>query len=259
MNKIYLWLAILGIILMNGCTTNIKTPADIYKDKTANELFDSAEKSLVKASYQDTIDKLEALDALYPFNQHQQQAQLDIIYAYYKAREFPASAAAATRYMHLYPRSENIDYAYYMKGMADYSENRGFATKFVKLDLSKRDIGSTKEAFNDFAELLKRFPHSKYAPDARGRMIYLRNLMAQYELNIGQFYYDRGAYVAAANRGNFIVQHYQQAPQIVPALGLMVNAYRRLGLPQSADETLKVLAHNYPDSQVYQNLIQTKS
>lgn len=243
---------------MTACSMDVKSPADKYKGQSAETIFNGGEQSLAKESYKDAVEKFEALDILYPFSNYEEQAQLDIIYAYYKSGDYPGASAAATRYTHLYPRSEHVDYAYYMKGIADYSQNRGLGSSMFHLDLSKRDIGSTKDAFNDFSELITRYPHSVYVPDARGRMIYLRNVMAQYELNVAEYYYDRHAYVAAANRANNVVQHYQEAPAVIPALGIMVQSYRALKLDEPANKALAVLAYNYPDSDVYKKLMGEK-
>ncbi len=254
MKKILGLVLVVSAILLSACSEDVKTPADIYKGQSAEKIFKDGDTALAKGSYQDAVDHFEGLDALYPFTAYEEQAQLNIIYAYYKTRDYALTAAAADRYIHLYPRSTHIDYAYYMKGVANTSVNRGLGSNVIHLDISTRDLGSAKEAFNDFGELLRRYPDSPYAPAARSRMIYLRNMLVQSELNIAQFYYDRRAYVAAANRANHIVQEYQEAPSVIPALGLMVQSYRKLNLSDPADKTLQVLAYNYPDSDVYKKL-----
>ncbi len=258
MKKQY-WLAIaLVITLLTGCSEDTKTPADIYKGQSAEKIFKDGDTALAKGSYKDAVDHFEGLDALYPFSPYEEQSQLNIIYAYYKTNDYALSAAAADRYIHLYPRGTHVDYAYYMKGIANTTVNRGLGSGLVNLDISTRDLGAAKEAFADFGELVRRYPDSPYTPAARSRMIYLRNMLAQSEYNIAKFYYDHRAYVAAANRANVVVQDYQQAPAVVPALALMVKSYQKLGLEDPANRTLQVLAYNYPDSKEYKDLVNGK-
>ncbi|MBY0377038.1 MAG: outer membrane protein assembly factor BamD [Gammaproteobacteria bacterium] len=250
------WLLfVLATALLTACSEDVKTPADIYKGQSAETIFKDGDASLAKGSYTDAVSRFEGLDALYPFSPYEEQAQLNIIYAYYKTGDYAMSAAAADRYIHLYPRGAHVDYAYYMKGIANTTVNRGLGSNLVQLDISSRDLGSAKEAFNDFGELVRRFPNSPYAAAARSRMVYLRNMLAQSEVNIAQFYYDRRAYVAAANRANAVVQDYQQAPAVIQALALMVKSYRQLDLNEPANKALQVLAYNYPDSKEYKELV----
>ncbi len=253
------WLILaLAVLFLAACSEDVKTPADIYKGQSAETIFNGGEASLAKGSYQDAVDRFEGLDALYPFSPYEEQSQLNIIYAYYKTNDYAMSAAAADRFIHLYPRSPHVDYAYYMKGIANTTVNRGLGSGIVNLDISTRDLGSAKEAFNDFNQLVVGYPDSPYTPAARSRMIYLRNTLARSELNIAQFYYDRRAYVAAANRANDVVKDYQQAPAVIPALALMVKSYRQLDLEEPANKALQVLAYNYPDSPEYKALVANK-
>ncbi|MBB71558.1 MAG: outer membrane protein assembly factor BamD [Legionellales bacterium] len=254
MRQIALFIIIGLTVILSACSGEKKTPADIFKGQTAEQIFQGGEKALAKGSYKDAIKHFEGLDSLYPFSKYEEQAQLDIIYAYYRDEDYASANAAATRFTRLYPRSAHVDYAYYMKGLSNFNQNRGVIQKYVNVDLSQRDLGTARKSFDDFADLIQRFPKSKYAPDARERMIYLRNLMASYELNVAEFYMLYEDYVAASNRANYIVNHYQQAPAVVPALGIMVQAYRKLHMDKLADETLKVLAVNYPNSETYKVL-----
>lgn len=249
-------MACLGLVTtMVGCApTHPVTPGEEFQGQTAEQIFSSGEKALAKGSYKDAISHFEGLDAMYPFSEYEQQGSLDKIYAYYASDDFPSSAAAADRYIHLYPRSANVDYAYYMRGMANFNQDRGVIQRYIPTDISQRDIGTAKVAFINFAELLRRYPHSVYAPDARNRMIYLRNLIAQKEVNIAEYYFKRKEYVAAINRANGVIIHYQQSPQVVDALGVMVKAYRQLGLTQLADDSLAVLELNFPDSTTYKEV-----
>ena len=245
-----------GIILLNGCSSSTTDPiTDAFKGQSAEAIFKGGEQDLAKKSYKSAIKHFEALSALYPFSTYQEQGQLDLMYAYYRDQDYPSSEAAADRFIHLYPRSMHVDYAYYIKGLSDFSIDRGFGSKWVNLDLAERDLSQTKDAFNDFSQLVSLYPQSPYAPAARARMIYLRNLLATHEVEVAAFYMKHQSYVAAINRANYVVQHYQQAPAVIPAMGILITAYHALNLTDEANNMMAVLAYNYPQSQVYKDLI----
>lgn len=244
---IFLLLIVSGVV---GCSSTITDPAVIYKNQSAEEIFHGGETSLARGNYSTAVQQFEALDALYPFGSNAEQAQLDLIYAYYQNDDIASSAASAERFIRLYPRSAHVDYAYYMKGIADFEQDRGWLQRYFPSDFSRRDPGTMRQAFADFNQLVRLFPHSVYAPDARQRMIYLRNLFAGYELHIADYYYQYGAYIAAANRANYIVQHYDGSAQVKDALVMMVKCYRNLGLVDAANQSLQVLKLNYPGAAV---------
>jgi len=188
------------------------------------------------------------LEANFPFGRYAAQSQLELIYAYYRNGEPEAARAAADRFIRLYPDNPNLDYAYYMKGMSFYSEDSRILGRYLPTDPSKRDPGKARESFTDFSQLLSRFPNSPYAPDARARMIYLRNLLAQSEIHVAEFYIKRQAYLSALNRARYVVENYQGAPAVPRALEIMTEMYLRLGLNDLADSSLAILKANYPDS-----------
>jgi len=236
----------------------VTDPAVLYKNQSAEQIFRGGEINVAKKRYADAVKQFEALDALYPFSQYDEQAQLNLMYAYYQNDDVASAAATAMRFIRLYPRSDRVDYAYYMKGLADFEQDRGWVQRYFPGDLSQRDPGTTRQAFDDFDQLIKLFPNSPYAPDARQRMIYLRNLFAGYELHIATYYLRRGAYVAAVNRSLYIIQHYDGTPQVQEALGIMVTSYRALGLTAAASQTVQILQLNYPHGPVLKNLAKLK-
>jgi outer membrane protein assembly factor BamD len=217
-------------------------------DQNSSEqvLYRSAQSSLHGANYDDAIKKLQKLEARFPFGRYAEQAQLELIYSNYMAFKMDAATSAADRFIRLHPQHPNVDYAYYMKGLTAFNENRGLLDRFSIADIYDRDPTSSRKAFADFADLIQRFPSSQYAPDARQRMIYLRNLLAHYEVNVARFYMRRGAYVAAANRARNVVEHYSQSQSTADALAILVEANWRLGLPDAAHQALQVLALNDP-------------
>lgn len=247
MQKQFIIRLIMLVVMLTGCAS-LNTPSEIYKGQSAEQLYTDAESDLANGHYSAAVQRFEALDSLYPFAPQSEQAHLDIIYAYYKAGDDAAAVSAANRFIREYPGNPHVDYAYYLRGLANYRADRTWFTRYLPLDPAERDAGSAKEAFNDFSTLLKLYPNSPYAPDARQRMIYLRNGLARHEVGAAQYYFQRAAYVAAINRSAYVVQHYQRTPSTAKALAIMVKSYRALGLNDRADETMQVLALNYPNS-----------
>ena len=210
-------------------------------------LYAQAQEAARLSNFPVMISVLQELESRFPFGRYAEQAQLEIIYAHYQSLNFGAAKAAADRFIRLYPNNPQVDYAYYLKGIIAFTEDRGLFERFLPTDREKRDPGAARESFSDFAQLLARFPNSQYAPDARKRMIYLRNLLAGYEINVGRYYIKREAYIAALNRGRFVVENFQQTPAVADGLSLIIQASLGLGLIDAADNSLKVLLLNYPN------------
>ncbi|OLU29541.1 outer membrane protein assembly factor BamD [Pseudomonas sp. PA15(2017)] len=211
------------------------------------ELYQQAQQDLDNGSYTSAVTKLKALESRYPFGRYAEQSQLELIYANYKNAEPEAARAAAERFIRLHPQHPNVDYAYYLKGLASFDQDRGIVARFLPLDMTKRDPGAARDSYNEFAQLTNRYPNSRYAPDAKQRMIYLRNLLAAYEIHVAHYYLTRHAYVAAANRGRYVVENFQESPSVGDGLAVMVEAYQRLTLNDLAATSLETLRLNYPD------------
>lgn len=216
-------------------------------DMSEKELYDAARKNLDDESFQVAVRNFQMLEARYPFGPYAEQAQLEIIYAHYRNYEPEAAIAAADRFIRLHPQHPNVDYAYYIKGLANYIEGEGFLNRFLPTDMTMRDPGSALQSFEDFRQLLYRYPDSSYAADAKARMVYLRARLARHEINIANYYFKRDAYLAAANRGRYVVEHFPQTPATADALAVMVQAYQLLGLDDLAKDSLAVLNKNFPD------------
>ncbi|MDA7085136.1 outer membrane protein assembly factor BamD [Pseudomonas sp. SA3-5] len=212
-----------------------------------SELYQQAQSDLDSKSYTSAVAKLKALESRYPFGRYAEQAQLELIYAYYKNAEPEAARSAAERFIRLHPQHANVDYAYYVKGLAAFDQDRGLIARFLPLDMSKRDPGAARDSYNEFAQLTSRYPNSRYSPDAKQRMIYLRNLLAAYEIHVAHYYLTRQAYVAAANRGRYVVENFQETPAVGDGLAVMTEAYQRLTLDELAATSLEALKLNYPD------------
>jgi outer membrane protein assembly factor BamD len=211
---------------------------------SASKLYAEAASEMDSGGYTRAIELYEKLEARYPFGRYAMQAQLDVAYAHYKADQPDEAIAAADRFIKLYPQNPYVDYAYYLKGIVNYNRSVGFLDKYIPTDPSQRDPGAALDAFSDFSELVQRFPNSKYSEDARQRMVYLRNNLAQHEVNVGRYYIKRGAYIAAANRANYVIERFQRTPAVQGALEVLVEAYRGLGDDKLAADAQQVLEVN---------------
>ena len=239
-------------LLLEGCETlknfNLESNTeDEYSNWSEKKLYTEAQEAMDSGYYQKAIKLYEALESRYPFGDYSAQTQLNIAYAYYKNDDSEAAIAAAERFIKINPRNTSVDYAYYLKGLINYNRGIGFLDRFLPTDSSQRDPGSARDAYENFKELLSRFPQSKYASDAQQRMIALRNNMAMHEVHIARFYLKRKAYIAAVNRANEVVSKYQRTPAVPYALEVMKEAYRKLDMDQLANDVERVYAHNYPD------------
>jgi outer membrane protein assembly factor BamD len=228
---------------LGGCAW-LESQEDETADWSASKLYSEAASELDSGNYKTAIEYYEKLEARYPFGRYAMQSQLDVAYAYYKAEEPESAIAAADRFIKLYPTNPYVDYAQYLKGIVNYNRSVGFLDRYIPTDPSQRDPGSALDAFQDFAELIRRYPDSRYAEDARQRMLFLRNNLAKNEVNVARYYMKRQAYVAAANRANYVVERFQRTSAVEDALEILVDAYRRLGKDDLAADTERVLTLN---------------
>jgi outer membrane protein assembly factor BamD len=187
------------------------------------------------------------LIARFPYGPYTEQAQLDLVYAQYKDGSFDDASSTVERFIRTYPTHRHVDYAYYMKALINFNRDNAILSRLARLDMSQRDQGSPRQSFNDFADLLRRFPNSRYAPDARQRMVYLREELAKHEIGVGLYYLERKAYVAAANRGQYVIVNFPQSKYDGDALALMAESYKRLGDTKLSDDAKRVLQQNHPD------------
>ena len=230
------------VLLLSGCS--MPEQIDVTKDWSANKFYTEAKDAMNDGDYEQAIKYYEKLEARYPFGRYAMQSQLDVIYAHYKNGDADSTIAAADRFIKLYPQNPFVDYAYYLKGLANYNRDRSLTSRLFPMDPSQRDAGATLNSFNDFAELVRRYPDSKYAADARLRMAYLRNNLARYQIHVARYYMRRGAYLAAANRASRVVANFQRTDSVADALQIMSDAYTKLGLTNLAGDAQRVLALN---------------
>jgi outer membrane protein assembly factor BamD len=231
-------------LLLGACSSNSKEPV-VEDAKPEAELYTSAMAKLEGNNYRPAIEDLEAMEARYPYGRYSEQAQLELIYAYYRSSQPVEAKAAAARFIRLHPDHEHVDYAYYLKGLTAFEENKGALDQYIGKDKAKNDPGAARDSFTDFSTLLKRFPNSEYAEDSRVRMVYLRNLLARHEIHVANYYASRNAWLAAANRAKYVVENYQLTPAVETALEIMVQAYTELGLLDNASNAQQVLEANF--------------
>ena len=215
---------------------------------TAQRLYGEAKDAMANRSWQKAIKLLEKLEARYPYGRYAQQAQLEIAYANWKDSERASAIAAADRFIKLYPNHPNVDYAWYLKGLVNFYEMQGVLSWLTTPDMSDRDPKAARDAYFAFKEVLTRFPDSRYAEDSRARMRFLVNSLASNEVHVANYYMKRGAFLAAANRAQYAIEHYPQAPAVEEAMSILVRAYDSLGMSDLRDAAGRVLMKNFPDS-----------
>ncbi|GAB4357898.1 MAG: outer membrane protein assembly factor BamD [Gammaproteobacteria bacterium] len=220
---------------------------DETRDWSAAKFYSEAKAALQAGDYEQAIKHYETLESRFPYGRYAQQAQLEVAYAYYRYDEPDSAIAAIDRFLKLNPLHPYVDYAMYLKGLVNFNRGVGFLDRWIEDDYSKRDQQAARQAYRDFEALIKKFPDSRYASDARQRLVYLRNTLAMHEVHVARYYMKRAAWVAAANRARQVIQNYQGTPATPEALLILVKAYRALEMNNLAEDAKRVLARNYPE------------
>ena len=252
--KFYSTLISISLILLTLSACQSRDRTDL-SGIPAPELLATAKEAVANSNYEIALKYLREIEARFPYGVYAQQAMLETAYLYHKQGDPELSVAAADRFIYTYPTHNNVDYAYYLKGLANYSTNRNFVAKLTgSKDFSDRDPQSARQSFDAFKELTTRFPESKYSDDAILRMEALLKTIAKHDTNIAKFYLERGAYVAVVNRCKQVIEQYQNTPAVEDALGMMVIAYREMGLADLAQDSWRVLQTNFPNSRYLSEL-----
>ena len=246
MKKYYLPLLLI-LFSVSGCSLFSKDDDKIPKNNWPVErVYAEAKAALNTGDYHTALQYYAELEARFPFGQYAQQALLESAYAHYKDGDPELAIATLDRFMRVYPLNPNIDYALYLRGLTHFTRDIGLMEKYIPRDESQRDPGSAAFALKDFTTLVNRYPNSKYTEDSVQRIVYLRNSLAQHEVNVAHYYMQRGSYIAAANRGKYVVENYPRTPAMPDALFIMAKAYKVLGLDDLSNDILRVLDLNYP-------------
>lgn len=236
------------ILLLAGCGLFSGKEEDETAGWSAQRLYGEAKDAMAGKEWAKAVKYFEKLEARFPYGRFAQQAQLEVAYCHFKEGERASAVAAADRFIKLYPNHPNVDYAYYLKGLINFNEQQGFLAFLTTPDMTDRDPKSAREAFDSFREVVTRFPDSKYAPDSAARMRYLVNALASHEVHVARYYMKRTAYVAAANRAQYAIKHYPQAPAVEEAVFILVKAYDALGMSELRDAADRVMQKNFPNS-----------
>lgn len=243
-------LALLLALFASGCGL-LPDEIDETSGWSASKLYSEAKSSMGEGAYDKAIKYFEKLEARFPYGRYAQQAQLEVAYAYYRQQETASAIAACDRFIRLHPNHPNVDYAYYLKGLANFNGDLGLMGHISMQDQTERDPKAARESFDAFKDLVDKFPESKYAQDSVMRMKYLVNALASHEVHVARYYMKRGAFVAAANRAQYAIKTYPDAPANEEALFVMVKAYDAMGLNDLRDDAERVMRKNFPASEYY--------
>lgn len=251
------FLLVVLVAALPGCKTWNKLFGEEREEETetlpVEELYRAADTSKDNRNWSRATTYYQRLVSRFPYGEYSEQAQLDLAYVLYKDGKTEEATSAITRFIRTYPRHRHIDYAYYLKALINFDHNSASLLRLLRQDMANRDLGGATQALSDFNDVIARYPNSRYAPDARQRMIYLRNLMARHEINVGFYYFRKEAHVAAVNRAKYVLQTFPQSEYEGDALALMVKSYTAMNQPTLAADAQRVLDLNYPDHPVKTN------
>lgn len=233
------------LMLLAACSS---TPVDNTAGWSPNRIYAEAKDELNSGGFDKAVSLYEKLEGRAAGTPLAQQAQIEKAYAHYKGGEKAQAIAVLDRFMRFHPTSPGIDYALYLKGVVNFNDRLGMFSFLTRQDLSERDQKAAKESFESFRELVTRFPDSRYTPDARARMTYILNSLAEYEVHVARYYYSRGAYVAAVNRAQLALADYRDVPAQEEALFILIQSYDAMGMDKLRDDARRVLEKNYPNS-----------
>jgi outer membrane protein assembly factor BamD len=241
------------VLSLSACSLLQTEPIDETRNWSAAKLYTEARDELNAGGYEKSVQYFEKLESRYPFGTYAQQAQMEIAYAHYRQGDQAQALAAVERFIKLHPNHPNVDYMYYLRGLINFNDKLSVFDFIAHQDLTERDPKAVRDAFDSFKLLIERFPGSIYAQDARDRLAYLVNAMAEYDVHVADYYYRRGAYLAAANRAQQVVREYNQTPAVEQALFIMVRSYDALGMTELRDDANRVFRTNFPNSDLAQN------
>jgi outer membrane protein assembly factor BamD len=240
-------LALLVLLLAVAGCSHFGKKGDVTETLPLEDLYAQAKEALQNNNLTRASHYYERLVARFPFGPYTEQAQIELAYAQYKDHKEEEAYSTVNRFIKTYPTQKHIDYAYYLRGLINFNRSSGLLERYIDRDQSKRDQAFSQQSFDDFSELVKRYPSSPYAVDGRQRMVFLRDNMARSDLNIALYYLRREAFVAASNRAEHIVEVYQGTPQAADALAIMAESYKNLGQDKLSDDARRVLELNFPD------------
>jgi len=233
-NKFFILL--ISVMILMSCASTEQDeaePAEVI-------LYRMAQDRMNAQNFMGAVESLARIERFYPFGVYAEQARADLIYAHYMTGDYDQAYAASEKFIRLYPRNTNIDYAYFMKGMTGYYADDGLLGNIFSLSLAKRDISGAMQSYADLTEFLIRYPESEYIDSARERLIFLRNLIASSELDGAEYYMKRGAYLAALKRANYVLKNIPNSTETERALDIMRRSFIELGYEEYAEKISSV-------------------
>jgi outer membrane protein assembly factor BamD len=236
----------MALSMLSGCSLFHHHREDKLAKASPETLYKIAHQQLNSYDFKSAIKTYETLTARFPFTDQARQGRLDLIYVYYKQGERESALDAADQFVRENPTHPRVDYAWYVKGLVDFERVPNFLERRFHADLSQRAPSNARKSFDAFRTVVEQYPKSEYAFDARQRMVFLRNRLADYDVNVARYYMKRGAYVGAAQRAKQTIEQYDGAPAVRTALKILIDADDRLGLTPIADQARQVYAFNYP-------------
>lgn len=246
----FLFLALLLVSSLSGCVIfGDPTELDDTKGWQADRIYQEGALKMADSNYDEALRYFQVLESRFPHGKYATQAQLEIIYAHYKKEDPVSTIAASDRFIKLHPNHKNVDYAYYLKGLATFNE-RGAFEKLTRQHINDRDPNALKLSFAALKELVERYPKSRYVKDATQRMAYIANTLAQHEMHVARYYMNRKAYLAAANRAKYVLEYFPKTSAVEEALVTLISAYDYMDLIDLKDDSLRVLKTNYPENQL---------
>ena len=250
MKKTYLITLICCVQIFSGCAwlgSSENESDEEFDGYTEKDFYEKIQSSLESGNWSVAITNLQMLESQFPFGNYAEQGQLELMYSHYKTGDYASSISVAERFLRLHPQHPNIDYALYLKGISEIQQTSGFFDSFLPTDNTYRDIGTAREAFTTLRDLINRFPESPYSRDARVRLVSIRNTLARAEIHAANYYFSRGAYLAAANRGRYVIENFQRTPSVPDGLAVTAQAYKMLGMSELSNNAVRVLVANFPN------------
>lgn len=238
-------LLVASSLFLTGCAN---APKDVTAGWSPEKIYSEARDEANSGAWDKAIGLYEKLEGRAAGTALAQQAQIDKAYAQYKNGDKIQATATLDRFIRLHPASPVLDYALYLKGLTNFSDNLGLFSFLMQQDLSERDQNAGKASYEAFKELTTRFPDSKYAPDARQRMVHIVNGLAAYEVHVARYYASRNAHIAAVNRAQQAIAEYPGVPVLEEALAILVKSYDAMGMAGPRDDAKRVLEKNFPKS-----------
>lgn len=246
--KVVLLAVTLATLALTGCSSTADEEPDTQQRGSAGEMYQRAQSSMQSGNYTMAAEILRDMDSRFPFGPYTNQVQLDLMYVYYQIGDQDRALTAIDRFLRLNPNHADTDYVRYMRGLVHLQLESNLFQNMVGIERADRDPSFSEQAFDDFRQLLERHPESNYAADARARMVGIKSRLARHEMIVAEYYMRRGAFMAAANRGRYILENYTNTPEVKQALEVMIEAYDALGQEQLRADAQEVLELNFPQS-----------